>query len=202
MKDKFLDMKGFDNMKKVLGDDFKKLITPAMMGKAMKDAAKPMHQAMKRNAPKRKVARKAAGKSGKLRRINTLAREIKIKKIGKRRPFVLVGATIKAPHAILVERGTSPHAIAPKKAGGVLMFQPTVLKLGKSKGDFVLKERKAGGLLFTQKVRHPGSRPKPFIRPAFDAHKAKWVKQTGVNLWKAARKKFPKLRAKIERRHA
>lgn len=50
-----------------------------------------------------------------------------------------------APHAILVEFGTKPHKIAPKKKGA--------LAIG---GNVV------GG------VDHPGARAKPFLRPTFD----------------------------------
>lgn len=50
-----------------------------------------------------------------------------------------------APHAMLVEYGTKPHKIRPRNAGGLTV------------GGHVVAE-----------VDHPGSRAKPFLRPAFD----------------------------------
>ncbi len=51
----------------------------------------------------------------------------------------------KAPHAHLVEFGTRPHRIAPKGAGG--------LRIGSA---------------FVGAVDHPGAKPHPFARTAFD----------------------------------
>lgn len=52
----------------------------------------------------------------------------------------------KAPHANLVEFGTKPHKILPKDGGGLAI----------------------GGKVVAA-IDHPGARPKPFMRPAFDA---------------------------------
>ncbi|MEO7494717.1 MAG: HK97-gp10 family putative phage morphogenesis protein [Massilia sp.] len=65
-----------------------------------------------------------------------------------------VSATMKiggkqAPHAHLVEFGTKPHKIAPKGAGGLLI----------------------GGNVVGA-VNHPGARPHPVVRPAFDGKAA------------------------------
>lgn len=51
-----------------------------------------------------------------------------------------------APHAYLVEFGTRPHKIKPKQQDAL------------SFGGVVARE-----------IDHPGSRPKPFMRPALDA---------------------------------
>lgn len=49
-------------------------------------------------------------------------------------------------YAHLVEYGTRPHEIRPKEQGGALQF---------------------GGVT-TRSVQHPGTRPRPFMRPAVD----------------------------------
>lgn len=59
---------------------------------------------------------------------------------------VKVGNRI-AWYAHLVEFGTRPHTITPKKAGGALQF---------------------GGIT-TKSVEHPGTRARPFMRPALDS---------------------------------
>lgn len=51
-----------------------------------------------------------------------------------------------APHAHLVEFGTKPHKIKPKRAGGLTV---------------------AGNVV--AEVDHPGAKPHPFMRPAFDS---------------------------------
>jgi HK97 gp10 family phage protein len=62
------------------------------------------------------------------------------------------------PYAGFVEFGTKPHTIVPKKAGGTLMF--TV----------------GGQKVFTKKVRHPGTKPQPYVVPAFEA----WMDSLGT----------------------
>lgn len=52
-----------------------------------------------------------------------------------------------AYYAMWVEYGTSAHAIRPRKPGGFLAIAPGV---------------------FVRGVEHPGSRPKPFMRPALE----------------------------------
>lgn len=57
-----------------------------------------------------------------------------------------------APHAHLVEFGTKPHKIKPKRQQA-LSFGGTVAR----------------------EVDHPGARPRPFMRPAFDSHSSEAV---------------------------
>lgn len=52
----------------------------------------------------------------------------------------------RAPHAHLVEFGTKPHVIEPKKKTGALLIHGAFARL----------------------VHHPGAKPHPFARPAFD----------------------------------
>jgi HK97 gp10 family phage protein len=89
-------------------------------------------------------------KSGKLRGSLTIKVEP-----GK----VIIGPEeIVAPYAGYVEFGTKAHDIRPKKAGGVLVFYV------------------GGKKVIARKVRHPGTRPQPYVRPAFEA----WVDSLGT----------------------
>jgi HK97 gp10 family phage protein len=63
-----------------------------------------------------------------------------------------------APYAGYVEFGTKPHVIVPKKPGGVLVFHV------------------GGRKVFTRRVHHPGSRPHPYVMPAFQS----WVDSLGT----------------------
>lgn len=64
-----------------------------------------------------------------------------------------------APHAVLVEFGTRPHKIKPRRAGGLTV------------GGHVVAE-----------VDHPGSRPKPFLRPAFDGKSGAAIAAVGAKI--------------------
>lgn len=61
-------------------------------------------------------------------------------------------ASIKAlaPHAVYVIKGTAPHEIRPVNAS-VLAFKAA-----------------GGDMVFTRLVRHPGTRPNPFLQRAVD----------------------------------
>lgn len=72
---------------------------------------------------------------------------------------VIIGPNlITAPYAGYVEFGTRAHTIVPRTKGGVLVF--TV----------------GGTKVFTRKVNHPGSRPHPYVMPAFQS----WVDSLGT----------------------
>jgi len=70
-----------------------------------------------------------------------------------------------ASYAIYVERGTAPHLIRPVNAS-VLAF-----------------EASSGEMVFTRLVRHPGTRPNPFMKRAADATEGK-VQETFDQVWK------------------
>lgn len=74
-------------------------------------------------------------------------------------------ATIQAlaPYAVFVVKGTAPHEIRPMNAS-VLAFET------------------GGGMVFTRLVRHPGTRPNPFMQRATDATRDK-VEETFTELW-------------------
>lgn len=65
-----------------------------------------------------------------------------------------------APHAHLVEFGTRPHKIAPKGQKGALKIGTNVVGA----------------------VEHPGSKPKPFMRPAFDGKSGEAVQATAAQI--------------------
>lgn len=63
-----------------------------------------------------------------------------------------------APYAGYVEFGTRAHTIKPRKPGGVLVF--TV----------------GGKKVYARQVNHPGTKPHPYVMPAFQA----WVDSLGT----------------------
>ena len=72
---------------------------------------------------------------------------------------VTIGPNLtQAPYAGYVEFGTRPHEIRPKSAGGVLAF--TV----------------GGQKVFAKRVQHPGTKPQPYVMPAFQS----WVDSLGT----------------------
>lgn len=77
---------------------------------------------------------------------------------------VYIGSDL--PYATYVEFGTAPHEIKPKDPDGVLRFVAN------------------GQVVYAKVVQHPGTKPQPFVRPAFDAWKrslGKGVAQENVN---------------------
>ena len=111
------------------------------------------------------------------KRTGKLQKSIKVKDSRKKikgNHAVLFGVTKEAPHAHLIEYGTQPHAIKVKdkrflKIGGLEIFG--------------LKE-----------VHHPGTRARPFLRPAFDMGKGKWFPDLGKEVGKLIDKEVKKLR--------
>ncbi len=79
----------------------------------------------------------------------------------------ILEASIKplASYAIFVEKGTLPHLIRPVNAS-VLAF-----------------EGSSGEMVFTRLVRHPGTRPNPFMMRAADATQGE-VKNVFDELWR------------------
>ena len=80
----------------------------------------------------------------------TLARKTTAKKVRKRTGEIAAySVRARAPHNVLVQRGTRRHTIRPKKAGGVLVFRTL-----------------DGRRIVTNRVQHPGARPNPFVARA------------------------------------
>lgn len=63
-----------------------------------------------------------------------------------------------APYGGYVEFGTKPHEIRPKQKHGVLVFYIN------------------GRKIVTRHVNHPGTKPQPYVAPAFEA----WVDSLGT----------------------
>jgi HK97 gp10 family phage protein len=68
-----------------------------------------------------------------------------------------------ASYAVYVEKGTAPHEIRPVNAS-VLAFEA------------------GGSMVFTRLVRHPGTKPNPFMQRAVDVAREK-VDETFAELW-------------------
>jgi hypothetical protein len=68
-----------------------------------------------------------------------------------------------APYAMYVVKGTAPHEIRPMNAS-VLAFET------------------GGGMVLTRLVRHPGTKPNPFMQRAADEARGK-VEETFAELW-------------------
>lgn len=128
---------GFDEMLTVLGE-MPNAIRNRVTINALLAGGRVLRAEMKRLVPKKtgdlnksiKVTRFTTRKEG--------AREVAVGVRGKEGPL-----------AHLVEFGTSPHPIQPKK-GKVLAYV------------------KDGETRFAKKVQHPGATAKPFVRPATD----------------------------------
>lgn len=89
--------------------------------------------------------------------------------------FLSVVAGKKSFYAHMLEFGTKPHWIYPKKAGGMLAIP-----------------RPGGKIEFTKSIYHPGSRKFPFFGPAFDNKRYEVIKVYGDIMEKEIRKQFKK----------
>jgi len=77
-----------------------------------------------------------------------MAQAIKEDPIESPSPFrVIGGVTSHAPYSIYVHQGTAPHVIRPRNASA-------------------LKFEAGGRTIFASSVRHPGTRPRPFLTNA------------------------------------
>ena len=77
-----------------------------------------------------------------------MAQAIREDQIESPTPFrVIGGVTSHAPYSIYVHQGTAPHVIRPRNASA-------------------LKFEAGGKTIFASSVRHPGTRPRPFLTNA------------------------------------
>lgn len=74
-----------------------------------------------------------------------MASRVAIRSGAKRNGRIWAHAEVQDPKAHLVEFGTRPHEIKPRSS-------PSLFFAG----------------LFRRLIKHPGAKPKPFVRPAFD----------------------------------
>jgi hypothetical protein len=77
--------------------------------------------------------------------------------------FAIVSA--RTPYAAVVEFGSRPHVIRPKRAGGVLAWPAS------ESGRRLSGRRRtnAGPMVIARKVNHPGTRPQPYLVPGAKA---------------------------------
>lgn len=88
-----------------------------------------------------------------------------------------------AEYAEAVEYGSQPHLILPKNAK-VLAWKAPIAQNAKT-GQLLYKSAKTGKAIKTKKlaaytiarrVNHPGTKPQPFMRPAFEAVRGGFLK--------------------------
>lgn len=77
--------------------------------------------------------------------------------------------------AHLVEFGTAPHRITPKRKGKLLVFEV------------------GGRTVFTTAVDHPGAQPHPFLRPAGDTKAQEAIDRIGENLGQGIEREAAKM---------
>lgn len=105
-----------------------------------------MYQTMVKSVTKVKNAARTVRPGSFKNRSGNLRRSISGRVDSAARGVVFVGSS--APYGVYVESGTTPHMIYPTKRR-FLAFEIN------------------GKVVFARKVKHPGSRPFPFMEPAF-----------------------------------
>lgn len=152
-------VQGFEQIDKILAALGKSMGTKVVR-KAIRDGAKPLLQTAKANASHADVTGNLSRSLG----FQTDKKDGYSEVMGPRRGS---GKNAKGWHAHLVENGTAPHLIRPKKG--------TMLKIG-------------GRLV--KEARHPGSKAQPFLRPAWDSQNQIVVQRVGENLQKILESNF------------
>jgi hypothetical protein len=94
---------------------------------------------------------------------------------------VIVTAT--SPLAHLLELGVKPHDIEPERKGGL------------ATDEGVMIHPKAGS---DGKIKHPGHRPQPFMRPAFDHTRHEVVRRVGASLGRGIEREAAKEGARFK----
>ena len=113
------------------------------------------------------------------RQTGNLGRTIRVGTVTDKSATVLAGGTANVGYAMYVEQGTRAHVIVPRRA--------KVLAWGGSRtlGGRLRKGSRATN--FARRVRHPGSRAKPYLVPGIRAAlKKAGLKKAIVNAWDKA----------------
>jgi HK97 gp10 family phage protein len=152
-------IQGFREIDQILGA-LGKSMGAKVVRKAIRDGAKPLLKEAKANASHADVTGNLSLSLG----FQTDKEGGYSEVMGPRRGR---GKNAKGWHAHLVEYGTAPHLIKPKKG--------TMLKIG-------------GRLV--KEAMHPGSKAQPFLRPAWDAKNQIVVQQVGTELRKILESNF------------
>lgn len=102
----------------------------------------------------------------------------------------------RAPYSKFVEEGTRPHEIWPKAAhGSVGPLRPGQSRRASGKGPHehivgrgvMLRWTAGGQTFFARMVHHPGTRPDPFMGPAYLKAEAVLYRELEVMIYKAGR---------------
>ena len=91
-----------------------------------------------------------------------------------------VGSSVK--HARYLEDGTKPHEIVPVRAKA-LSWKPR----GGSVEHLVAVANVSGKRVFTMRVHHPGTKARPWLRPAFEKDRPKFLRAIPKAVRKAIR---------------
>lgn len=91
------------------------------------------------------------------RRTGNLGRTIRVGTVTDTSATVVAGGTANVGYALYVEQGTQPHEIVPRNAK-VLAWGGARTLAGRSR-------RGSGPTRFARRVRHPGTKPHPYLVP-------------------------------------
>lgn len=147
------------------------------------------------NAAKANLAQITKKDSGNLERSLRINFSRKSKKFGWLRSYLVAGDE-KAYYAHMVEFGTAAHFISVKKyarpskntrRGQKTFGIRTINRMVKS-GSLVIGQNFVG-----ESVAHPGSKPRPFMRNAFDSHSDAALNATVAYIQKRLPKEIKKL---------
>jgi len=101
------------------------------------------------------------------------------------------------PQAMIQEFGAKPHRIVPKSKRR---------RKGKRRAAQVAEggpERMAfegaNGVVVVSEVRHPGTRPHPYMRPAWDRHEPQMLQALADHLWDEVKKTVARHQARARR---
>ena len=109
------------------------------------------------------------------RRTGNLARTIRVQRVTKDYLEIAAGGRREVGYAAAVEFGSKAHTIVPRKA--------KVLAWGGARtlGGRLRKGAKAE--FFARKVKHPGSRPRPYLVPGLEFGVAKVALRSIIDAW-------------------
>jgi hypothetical protein len=117
------------------------------------------------------------------RKTGNLGRTIRLGTVSEESVQILAGGQLGVGYARVVEYGSKPHDIYPRRKKA--LFFTTKGSSARLTGSVRSKyrnataeQRRAGGVVFSKHVRHPGTKPNPFLRPA--AERA--VQELGVSV--------------------
>lgn len=131
------------------------------------------------------------------RRTGNLERTIRVDDVNERNQSVTVvaGGTRQVGYAAVVEYGSRPHTIVPRRKKA-LFFSTTGARSGvrltssvrnRYRGPGAAAARARDGIIFRKRVNHPGSRPYPYMIPAAQkALRDVGLRSTVIRVWNDA----------------